>query len=102
MDHSADKESEGQDWTRLSPQELIHALVEKVRREVASEIKLAPEEIEPQRPLLEMGMDSVMTVAVRRRLERHFHLTLPATLLWNRPTVTEIAGYLTECLVPPC
>ncbi|WP_423834069.1 acyl carrier protein [Streptomyces manipurensis] len=47
-----------------------------------------------------MGMDSVMTVAAGRRLERLFRLTLPATLLWNRPTVRAIAEYLAECLAP--
>lgn len=60
----------------------------------------ATEEIGVQRPLLEMGMDSVMTVAAGRRLGRLFRLTLPATLLWNRPTVRAIAEYLAECLAP--
>ncbi|MEW5629837.1 acyl carrier protein, partial [Streptomyces hydrogenans] len=87
-------------WTRYAPGELLALLVDEVRREVAGEIKLAPEELELQRPLLEMGLDSVMTVAVRRRLERLFGLTLPATLLWNRPTVQAIAEYLVECLLP--
>ncbi len=95
-----DEEARTPDWARLSSGELIGRLVEEVRGEVAREIKLAPEEIGLQRPLLEMGMDSVMTVAVRRRLERLFHLTLPATLLWNRPTVLAIAEYLAECLAP--
>ncbi|WP_063766007.1 type I polyketide synthase [Streptomyces sp. NRRL F-5193] len=92
--------AETRDWTRYAPGELLALLVDEVRREVAGEIKLAPEELELQRPLLEMGLDSVMTVAVRRRLERLFGLTLPATLLWNRPTVQAIAEYLVECLLP--
>ncbi|MFE5770468.1 type I polyketide synthase [Streptomyces sp. NPDC056485] len=99
-DASEDAEAQGRDWSRLSPQELIDLLVEEVCGEVAREIKLDSEEIGVQRPLLEMGMDSVMTVVVRRRLERRFRLTLPATLLWNRPTVTAIAEYLAECLAP--
>jgi 6-methylsalicylic acid synthase len=46
-----------------------------------------------------MGVDSVMTVALRRRLERLYRLTLPATLLWNQPTVAAIAQYLADRLV---
>ncbi|MET7307227.1 MULTISPECIES: type I polyketide synthase [unclassified Streptomyces] len=92
--------AEGQDWTQYEAQELLTLLVDEVRRQVAAEIKLAPEELDLQRPLLEMGLDSVMTVAVRRRLERLFRLSLPATLLWNRPTVLAIAEYLVECLAP--
>jgi acyl carrier protein len=35
---------------------------------------------------------------VRRRLEVRFHLNLPATLLWNRPTVSRIADYLNDAM----
>ncbi|MGW4160210.1 type I polyketide synthase [Streptomyces sp. NPDC004788] len=99
-DGSEGDAAEGQDWTQYAPEELLALLVDEVRVQVAGEIKLAPEELDLQRPLLEMGLDSVMTVAVRRRLERLFRLSLPATLLWNRPTVLAIAEYLVECLAP--
>ena len=49
-------------------------------------------------PLTALGLDSVMTVAIRRALEKRFRMPLPATLLWNRPTVTSIADYLGERL----
>jgi 6-methylsalicylic acid synthase len=86
------------DWAAFGPGELGEWLVGEVRAQVADEIKMAAEELDLRRPLLEMGLDSVMTLVIRRRLEKMFRVPLPATLLWNRPTVTAIAGYLTEQL----
>ncbi|HLX49652.1 MAG TPA: beta-ketoacyl reductase [Streptosporangiaceae bacterium] len=50
-------------------------------------------------PLTEQGLDSVMTVIVRRRLERRFGQSLPATLLWNQPALTAIAEHIMGLLV---
>jgi 6-methylsalicylic acid synthase len=86
------------DWTALEPAELAAALVEQVRVEVASEIKLDPDELDLNRPLLEMGLDSVMTTVIRLRLERLFRVSLPATLLWTKPTVATVAGFIGELL----
>ena len=61
-------------------------------------MKWAPDSFDVRRPLMEMGLDSVMTLVIRRRLEKLFRLALPATLLWDRPTVTAIAGFLAERL----
>ncbi|WP_322778141.1 SDR family NAD(P)-dependent oxidoreductase [Frankia sp. Cas4] len=86
------------DWSALEPAELLDQLMDMVRTQVAEEIKLAPQELDTGKPLLEMGLDSVMTLVIRRRLEKLFRVPLPATLLWNRPTVAALAEYLAEVL----
>jgi 6-methylsalicylic acid synthase len=55
---------------------------------------LAPEELNVDKPLVELGLDSVMITAVRRRLERRYGVRVPATLLWHRPTATAVADHL--------
>jgi 6-methylsalicylic acid synthase len=85
-------------WARLAPAELRAYLVNEVTSEVAAEMKLAAEELDVRRPLIEMGLDSVMTQIIRNRLERRFRVSLPATLLWNQPTVAAISDYLAELL----
>jgi 6-methylsalicylic acid synthase len=40
----------------------------------------------------------VMTLKVRHRLEKRFGQALPATLLWQKPTVAAIAEHLAEAL----
>jgi 6-methylsalicylic acid synthase len=85
-------------WAGLHGEELHDHLLGEVCGQVAGELKLAVEELDIDRPLAEMGFDSVMTQLVRARLERRFRVSLPATLLWNRPTVRAIGGFLAELL----
>ncbi|WP_406674782.1 acyl carrier protein [Nonomuraea sp. N2-4H] len=61
-------------------------------------MRLTPDALAIRRPLVEQGLDSVMTVMVRRRLERRFGCRLPATLLWQQPTIAAIAAHLAGLL----
>ncbi len=87
-------------WANLRGDELRDHVLGEVSAQVAAEMKLAVEELDTHRPLIEMGLDSVMTQIVRARLERLFRVSLPATLLWNRPTVQAISDFLAELLAP--
>ncbi|CAL9327164.1 type I polyketide synthase [Streptomyces sp. SudanB182_2057] len=78
----------------LAPEELRLRLLEFVGEQISQEMRLAATALDVRRPLVEQGMDSVMTIMVRRRLEKHFRQPLPSALLWNRPTVTAIAEHL--------
>jgi 6-methylsalicylic acid synthase len=93
-------EPEGSDsLSGLSPQEIQAHLVEHVSTQIAAEMRLPVTDLDPRRSLVEQGLDSVMTMMVRRRLEKRFGHSLPTTLLWQKPTVASIAEYLTELLV---
>ncbi|MGA5757806.1 type I polyketide synthase [Nonomuraea bangladeshensis] len=85
-------------FAHLEPEELRTFLVEEVGAQIAKEMRLAPTDLEPHRPLIEQGLDSVMTVVVRRRLEQRFRCSLPATLLWAQPTVAAVADYIAGVL----
>lgn len=87
-------------WVGLTGDELHEALSDEIRRQVAAETKLSANEVDPRRPLIEMGLDSVMTVRIRRGLERRFGLQLPATLFWDRPTIDAVASLLADRLNP--
>jgi 6-methylsalicylic acid synthase len=86
-------------WSQMSPAELRDYVDGEVRRAVAAEMKMAPADLDGRRPLAEMGLDSVMTLVIRRRLERLFRLRLPATLLWECPTAAAVARNLSERLI---
>ncbi|MEO3860621.1 beta-ketoacyl synthase N-terminal-like domain-containing protein [Acrocarpospora sp. B8E8] len=83
----------------LPPEELREFVLIEVRAEIAAVMRLAPADLAVRRPLVEQGLDSVMTVMVRRRLEKRFGCRLPATLLWQQPTISAIAGHLVDLLV---
>ena len=41
-----------------------------------------------------MGMDSIMTVELRKRLETDLETELPATLAFEYPTIDRLTGFL--------
>ncbi len=85
----------------LAPEDLRERVLPEVRAEIAAVMRLAPEDLATRRPLVEQGLDSVMTVMVRRRLEKRFGRRLPATLLWQQPTISAIADHLAGLLAAP-
>lgn len=89
------------DWAGQPDQELRTQVTADVREQVAAELNLAAEDVEPRRPMVELGIDSVMTVALRVRLQRRYGLDLPPNILWNKPTVTALAEHILDCLRPP-
>lgn len=68
-----------------------------VSAEVAAVLGRDPAEpIPPAVGLFELGMDSLMSVELRRRLERGVGQPLPSTLTFNYPNVDALTGFLVE------
>jgi len=76
-------------------------LEEAVRAQLAQVLRIAPERIDRQRPLKAMGLDSLMALELRTRLELQTGLTLSATLAWNYPTVAILAEFLAGRMALP-
>lgn len=79
-----------------------HLLADFVREQVAQVIGSArTSTIDDHQGLFEMGLDSLMSVELKSRLEAGIGgETLPSTLTFNYPSVAELAGYLLERLTP--
>ena len=52
-------------------------------------------------PLMEAGIDSLGTVELRNSLNDIFGLNLPATLLFDHPTIGQLASYMLKILHDP-
>ncbi|WP_437712866.1 SDR family NAD(P)-dependent oxidoreductase [Sorangium sp. So ce448] len=79
----------------LSPPDRDRALLDAVRVEVAAVLGVAsPSTLERDRPLQELGLDSLMAVELRNRLAATAGLRLPATLLFDHPTPGALARFL--------
>jgi myxalamid-type polyketide synthase MxaE and MxaD len=64
-------------------------------RRIADVMRSSPNiNIDPQRPFGSMGLDSLMALEVRNRLEMDLDMVLPATTLFDRPTVAGLAEHL--------
>lgn len=67
---------------------------------VASQLGLAESDVNVDLPLVELGVDSIMTVRLRRQLEKQTGLSLPPTLLWEHPTAAAVTARIIELLDP--
>lgn len=71
-------------------------LLEGVREQVGRVLRLAPARVDPDRPLADMGLDSLMMLELRRRLEGELGVALAATFAFNHPTPAALVPYLAE------
>lgn len=75
-------------------------VAQQVVEAVAHELGLSAGDVDARIPLVETGVDSIMTVALRRSLEKRTGLALPPTLLWEHPTAAAVTARIVELLTP--
>jgi len=84
----------------LTGSALTGALVEIVRLEVAEILRIAPERIEPDSSLLDMGMDSLMAVELATSIEARLDIQLSALALSGGPTIENVVERIARLLHP--
>jgi acyl carrier protein len=67
-----------------------------LREQVAQVLHFAPARVGLDKPLRTLGLDSLMSIELRNRLERGLQLALPASLIWNYPTIHALTAFLAE------
>jgi acyl carrier protein len=72
---------------------------------VARVLRMSPASIDLDKPVRSMGLDSLMAIELRNRLEAATGTAIPTTLIWNYPTVRrlapEVAARMNLELEPP-
>jgi acyl carrier protein len=61
---------------------------------IADYTERAPHQVDPRIPLAELGLDSVSAVNLCGEIEDRWSLDIDATLVFDYPTISAIAGYL--------
>lgn len=83
----------------MSTAERMDRMLGFVRREAATVLGFASSERVPvDRPLQDHGLDSLMAVELRNRLQAATDLRLPSTLLFDHSTTMALARYLLDAL----
>lgn len=75
------------------PARLATAIADEIRAVLRS-----TDAIDHDLPMESLGLDSLMALELRNRLEASLGTTLPVALVWAYPTITDLAGALCERL----
>ncbi|MDJ0702360.1 MAG: SDR family NAD(P)-dependent oxidoreductase [Leptolyngbyaceae cyanobacterium MO_188.B28] len=79
----------------VTAEERKQLLMAHLQREIAKVLGLSkPGSIEPRQRLLDLGLDSLMAVELRNRLQTTLGQTLRSTLLFDYPTLEELVNHL--------
>jgi NADPH:quinone reductase-like Zn-dependent oxidoreductase/acyl carrier protein len=76
----------------------VELVEEKVRQLAGRVLRLEPDRVERETPFKDLGLDSLMGLELRNRLESGFGLTLSPTLLWTHSNARALAGALCDRL----
>ena len=96
---AAQKESFTERYRAAPPSQRRALLAEQIRLLALRSLGLDPQTaVEEARPLKDLGLDSLMAVELRNALSRSLGCPLPATLVFDYPSVQALAGYLAQRL----
>ena len=85
----------------LDTPELTQALTDLLRREIGEILRIAPEKLDPDRSLYEIGMDSLMGVELVSAVEARIGVNLPLMALSEGPTIARLVERIVHLLRPP-
>jgi len=86
--------------SQAAPAERRAGLERIVRDALGGVLRLPADQIDRHRQFGSLGLDSIMGLELRNRLERALQRPLSATLAWNYPTVDALATYLDALIAP--
>jgi aryl carrier-like protein len=84
----------GEVLARVAPADRHRRLVIALQERAARVMGATTAEVDPRRPLLDLGLDSLMAVDLQHALARELGRALPETLLFDHPTLDRLAAYL--------
>jgi len=70
-----------------------------IRGHISRALRLPEERIDSDTPFRSFGLDSLMGLEVRNRLEAQLGVALPATLIWRYPTLSALAQRLVQVVL---
>jgi acyl transferase domain-containing protein len=85
----------------LAPTARLRALHEALAAELARVLRVPASSIDLDRPLRDQGLTSAASTELRVTLGRWLGAALPASVVFDHPTVRRLAAHLGEHLAPP-
>ena len=83
------------DWlTATPPEQRLGRVTELIRAELAEALCTPAAEIDPNAEFMRLGMDSLIAMELRRRIQSGFGIEVPASLFFSQPTISALADGL--------
>ncbi|MGI5372444.1 SDR family NAD(P)-dependent oxidoreductase [Streptomyces iakyrus] len=82
------------------PQQRQRVLQPRVVDHIAAVLRLETDRFDADTSLVTLGLDSLMAIALRNRLQRELALEIPTTVMWTHPTAAALTRYLLARLHP--
>ncbi|MFJ3583321.1 SDR family NAD(P)-dependent oxidoreductase [Streptomyces sp. NPDC090127] len=82
------------------PQQRQQILQPQVVDHIAAVLRLGTDRFDADTSLVTLGLDSLMALALRNRLQRELALDIPTTVMWTHPTACALTRYLLARLDP--
>ncbi len=82
------------------PDERRRLLESVVREAVSRVLKIPAERLDTRQALGQMGLNSLIAMELRNRLEESLQRPLSATLAWNHPTIEALVAHLAGAVAP--
>ena len=98
---SAAPESLRARWLQLSAADRTDFITSFLRQQIGAVLKTAAASIEAERPLAELGLDSLTSFELKNRIESAIDASLPIAKFLQKPTVKQLADVISEKLDQP-
>jgi phthiocerol/phenolphthiocerol synthesis type-I polyketide synthase A len=85
-------------WSEVPAEHLSGELEVRFQAILARELGMVASAVGIDRPFPELGLDSMMAMAILKDAKRLVGFDLSATMLWNHPTISSLSEYLAETL----
>jgi NAD(P)-dependent dehydrogenase (short-subunit alcohol dehydrogenase family)/acyl carrier protein len=82
------------------PEQCQMLLQSRVLEHIAAVLRLGADRFDASTSLVSLGLDSLMAIALRNRLQLDLGLDIPTTVMWTHPTGSALTRYLLGRLLP--
>ncbi|MGE5695635.1 MAG: SDR family oxidoreductase [Candidatus Sericytochromatia bacterium] len=87
-------------WSQMSAEDICVELESRLRVILARELQMSASAVNIDQPFPELGLDSMMAMTILREARQLVGIDLSATMLWDNPTISSLAGYVSKILAP--
>jgi acyl carrier protein len=85
-------------WSDIPAENIFGEIEIRLQGIIAHELGMPASAVDVDRAFPELGLDSMMVMAILREAERSLGFEVSATMLWDHPTISSLAAYLAELL----